>query len=55
MAAIGMMIGKDNGNAFQRLLNSQDQWKNNVFGKSIKEPPANQLANETIAVESRFS
>jgi hypothetical protein len=55
MAAIGMMIGKDNGTAFQRLLNSQDQWKNNVFGKSIKEPPANQLANETIAVESKNS
>jgi hypothetical protein len=55
LAAIGMSLGKDNGPAWRRILNSQDQWKNNVFGKDIKASPADELANETLAVEGRYS
>ena len=55
LAAIAMSIGRDDGPAWKRLLNSQDQWKNNVFGKNIKGSPAEELANEALAVEGRYS
>jgi hypothetical protein len=35
MAAIAMSMGKDNGPAWRRLLNSQDKFRHNVFGKDI--------------------
>jgi hypothetical protein len=55
LAAIGMTLGRDNGPAWRRLINSQDQFKNNVFGKNIKASPADELANEALAVESKNS
>lgn len=55
LAAIGMMIGKDNGPAWKKWLNSKDQFKNNVFGKDIKASPTDELANEVIAVGARNS
>jgi hypothetical protein len=33
MAAIAMALGKDNGPAWRRILNSQDEFKHNVLVK----------------------
>lgn len=55
LAAIAMAMGKDGGSAWRRLLNSQDKFKHNVFGKDIKSSPADELANETLAIDAKNS
>ena len=55
LSAIAMAMGKDNGPAWRRIINSQDQFKHNVFGKDIKSSPANELANETLAIQAKNS
>lgn len=55
LAAIGMILGKDDGPAWRKWANSKDQFKNNVFGKDMKASPAKELANEIIAVQSKNS
>ena len=55
MAAIAMALGKDNGPAWRRILNSQDEFRHNVFGKDVKSSTANELANETIAIQGKYS
>lgn len=55
LAAIAMAMGKDNGPAWRRILNSQDKFRHNVFGKDIKASPADELANETLAIEGKNS
>ncbi len=55
MAAIAMSMGKDNGPAWRRLLNSQDKFRHNVFGKDIKSSPADELLNETLAIQGKYS
>lgn len=55
LAAIAMAVGKDNGPAWRRLLNSQDKFKHNVFGKDIKSSPADEITNESLAVQAKYS
>ena len=55
MAAIAMAMGKDSGPAWRRVLNSQDKFRHNVFGKDIKSSPADELTNETLAINAKYS
>ena len=54
-AAIAMAMGKDNGSAWRRILNSQDEFKHNVFGKDVKASPADEITNETLAIQGKNS